>query len=167
MAIHYRTEYPATPERVLSILTDSDFLREHAAELQVLSHEAELQEKNGVWSIYLRLVAPTKDIAAIFRPFVGSEIVMHARREWIADGNGGYGSKLHIEASVKGRPVSVTGSLSLKPTAIGTEFVAEWKTTVSVRFIGGLVRDAIDDLVKESFEDETIVMRRWLAANRK
>lgn len=137
MAIHYRAEYPATPERVLSILTDRDFLKEYAAELQVLSYEAELQEKNGVWSIYLRLVAPTKDIAAIFRPLVGSEIVMHARREWIADGNGGCRSKLHIEAKVKGRPVSISGSLTLKPTTIGTEFVAEGKTRAKVIIIGG------------------------------
>lgn len=167
MANHYRAEYPATPERVLSILTDRDFLREWAAELQFLSHEADVQEKDGVWSIYLRLVASTKDIAPIFRRLVGSEIVMHVRREWIADGNGGYRGKLDIEAKVKGRPVSVSGSLILEPSIVGTEFVAEWKTSAKVKIIGGPVRDAIDDLVEESFEVETIVMQRWLAANRK
>jgi len=163
MAIHYRAEYQATPERVLTILNDRKFLKEYATELQVLSHEANLKKKDGVWSIYLRLVTSTKDVPSIFRGLVGSEVVMHDRREWITDGDGGYKSKLHVEAKVKDRPVSIIGSLTLKPSRVGTEFVAEGKTSVKMGLIGGQVRKAIDDAVELSFGDETIVMRRWLA----
>lgn len=162
MAIYFTAEYSAAPEQVLGILTDTDFLKEYAAELQVLSHESKVREDDGVSSIHLRLIAPTDNIPSIFRGLVGSEIVMNDRREWSADGDGGYVSKLDVKANVKGRPISISGSLTLSPSGIGTQFVAVGQTHVEVRFIGGPVRDAIDEAVTLSFGDETIVMLRWL-----
>lgn len=115
ISFHYTIEYPASPQQVLAFLTDRDFLKEYAVELGTTSHDAELQEEDGVRSIHLRLVAPTDQIPSVFRGLVGSEIVMDDRREWVADGNGGYRGTLHVEANIKGRLATIRGSLTLTP----------------------------------------------------
>jgi hypothetical protein len=162
VAIRYNVEYPAPPQQVWEVLTNKDFPKEYVKELQASSYEAEVKESEGVWSIYLRLVAPTDQIPSIFRGLVGSEIVIDDRREWVADGNGGYRGKLNVEANAKGRKAIIRGSLTLKPSSAGTEFVALGETKFNVPFIGGMARKGIDQLCVASFEDESKVLLRVL-----
>ena len=154
MSFHYTVQYPAPPLKVLGILTDPAFLKEYAVEMGTTSHEADVQEENGVWAIDLHLVSPTDQVPSIFKKFVGSEIETDDRREWVADGEGGYRSKLQVDANIKGRPATIRGSLTLRPSGVGTEFVAHGDASFNVPFIGGLIRDAICELCEACFEDE-------------
>ena len=166
MDIDYKTVYQAKPTEVLDILTDISFLRDYATELGASSHEADVSRSGDSRSVKLRLVAPTDEIAAIFRSLVGPEIIVTDTRNWAPDGAGGYRSPLRVEAIANGRTASVSGSLSLTPDGCSCSFTALADVSLKLRFIGALAKGAVAEIGTGSLEDQTTVLYRWLARMR-
>jgi hypothetical protein len=88
-------------------------------------------------SVTLRLVAPTDEIAALFKSLVGPEITVTDTRSWEPDGAGGYRGPMHVEAIANGRTATISGVLSLTPDGCSTSFTALANVSLKVRLIGG------------------------------
>jgi len=153
--IEYNTVYQAGPTDGLDLFTDLDFLRDYATELGVTSHEADVSRIGDSRSVTLRLVAPTDEVPSIFKSLVGPEITITDRRSWEPDSAGGYRSPLLVEATAKGRTVTISGLLSLIPDGCASSFTALADVSLKVRFIGGLAKGAVAALGTDSMQYQT------------
>ena len=69
---------------------------------------------------------------------------------------------LLVEATAKGRTVTISGLLSLIPDGCASSFTALADVSLKVRFIGGLAKGAVAALGTDSMQYQTKVLYRWL-----
>lgn len=152
------SSYPATPDAVLALLTDEQFLRDRAATLG-----AQVQEVTVAGtSTTTRLAAPTAGIPPVFARFVGSSVAVVERSAWSPDGAGGHRSELDVRAEVFGRVVQVTGERRLVPDPTGTTSTVTGDATVDAPLIGRQAEGAVRELVTVVLRKEDELLRRRL-----
>ena len=157
MAIDFSASYPATPDAVLALLTDEQFLRERAAALG-----AQLQELSVAgMATTIRFAAPTAGIPPVFARFVGSSVSVVERTTWAPDG-GGHRAVLDVGAEVFGRTVRVDGERRLQPADGGTRSTVTGDATVNAPLIGRQAEGAVRELVGVVLKREDEALRRRL-----
>lgn len=158
MPIDIASSYPATPDAVLALLTDEQFLRDRAAALGT-----EVQEVTVAGtSTTARLAVPTAGIPPVFARFVGSSVSVLERSDWTPDGAGGHRTDLDLQAEVFGRTVRVTGERRLVPDAAGTRSTVTGDATVDAPLIGRQAEGAVRELVGVVLRREGELLRRRL-----
>ncbi|MCZ2807570.1 DUF2505 domain-containing protein [Modestobacter sp. VKM Ac-2983] len=159
MPIDSTSTHPATPDAVLALLTDEQFLRDRAAALGAQVHELTV---TGT-STTTRLAAPTEGIPPVFARFVGSSVSVVERSDWTPDGAGGHRTDLDVRAEVFGRTVQVTGERRLVPEGAGTRSTVTGDATVDAPLIGRQAEGAVRELVAVVLRKEDELLRRRLA----
>jgi hypothetical protein len=151
--------YAATPDAVLALLTDEAFLRDRAEALG-----AQLQELTVAGtSTTVRYAAPTAGIPPLFARFVGSSVTVQERTTWVANGDGGHGADLDVQAAVFGRTVRVTGLRRLAPTGSGTRSTVTGEAKVDAPLVGRQAEAAVRELVTVVLRREDELLRQRLA----
>ncbi len=150
--------YPATPDAVLALLTDEQFLRDRAAALGAQVQELTVTGR----STTTRLAAPTAGIPPVFARFVGSSVSVTEHSSWTLDGDGGHRSDLDVQAEVFGRVVQVTGERRLVPDGTGTRSTVTGEATVDAPLIGRQAEGAVRELVGVVLRREDELLRRRL-----
>ncbi|WP_222193322.1 DUF2505 domain-containing protein [Modestobacter italicus] len=158
MAIDTSNTYPATPDAVLALLTDEQFLRDRAAALGAQVQEA---TASGATTT-TRLSAPTTGVPPVFARFVGSSVSVTERSAWTPDGAGGHRSDLDVQSEVFGRPVRVTGERRLVPADGGTRSTVTGDVTVDAPLIGRQAEGAVRELMGVVLRKEDELLRRRL-----
>ena len=159
MAIDISHTYPATPDAVLALLTDEQFLRDRAAALG-----AQVQEATAAGATTTtRLSAPTTGIPPVFARFVGTSVSVSERSAWTPDGAGGHRSDLDVTSEVFGRQVRVTGERRLVPDGEGTRSTVTGDVTVDAPLIGRQAEGAVRELMAVVLRKEDELLRRRLA----
>jgi hypothetical protein len=157
VAIDLSYTYAATPDAVLALLTDEQFLRDRAAALG-----AQVQELTvSGTTTSTRLAAPTAGIPPVFARFVGSSVSVVERTTWVPDGDG-HRAGLDIRAEVFGRTVQVTGERRLTPADGGTRSSVTGDAKVDAPLIGRQAESAVRELVQVVLRREDEVLRRRL-----
>lgn len=158
MPIASTKSYAATPDAVLELLTDEQFLRDRAAALG-----AEVQEVSVAGTrTTTRLAAPTAGIPPVFARFVGSSVSVTERSDWAPDGAGGHRSDLDVRAEVFGRTVQVSGERRLVQDGAGTRSTVTGDATVDAPLIGRQAEGAVRELVTVVLRREDELLRRRL-----
>ena len=159
MAIDLAEDYPATPDAVLAVLTDEQFLRDRA---RALGARLEGVTVEGT-ETSVRLAAPTAGIPPVFARFVGSSVSVVERTSWRPDGDGGHRAVLDVRAEVFGRTVQVTGERRLTPVAGATRSTVTGDAMVDAPLIGRQAESAVRELVAVVLRREDELLRRRLA----
>lgn len=150
--------HPATPDAVLALLTDEQFLRDRAAALGAQVQEVTVTGTRTT----TRLAAPTEGIPPVFARFVGSSVSVVERSDWAPDGAGGHRTDLDVRAEVFGRTVQITGERRLLPEGTGTRSTVTGDATVDAPLIGRQAEGAVRELVAVVLRKEDELLRRRL-----
>ena len=151
--------YPASPDAVLAVLTDEQFLRDRAAALNAQVQEVTVSGH----ATSVRLSAPTAGIPPVFARFVGSAVAVVERAAWVPDGEGGHRSPLDVQSEVFGREVRVTGERRLLPEAGGTRSTVTGDVRVDAPLVGRQAADAVRELMTVVLRREDELLRARLA----
>ena len=159
MPLDSSVSYPASPDAVLAVLTDEQFLRDRAAALN-----AQVQELTVTGhATTTRLSAPTAGIPPVFARFVGSAVAVVERSTWTPDGAGGHRSPLDVQSEVFGREVRVTGERRLRPEAGGTRATVTGDVRVDAPLVGKQAENAVRELMTVVLRKEDELLRARLA----
>ena len=158
MAIDSSTSYPATPDAVLALLTDEQFLRDRAAALGAQLQEVTVEGTTTM----VRLSAPTTGIPPVIARFVGSAVTVVERTVWTPHTSGGHRADLDVRAEVFGRTVQVTGERRLTPADDGTRSTVTGDATVDAPLVGRQAEGAVRELVTVVLRREDELLRRRL-----
>jgi hypothetical protein len=159
VAIDFSASYSATPDAVLALLTDEQFLRDRAA-----AQGAQVQDVTVAGSsTTVRLSAPTAGIPSVFARFVGSSVSVVEHTTWTAAEGGGHRGVLDVRAEVFGRTVRVTGERRLEPTAESTRSTVTGDAKVDAPLIGRQAEGAVRELVSVVLRREDELLHRRLA----
>ena len=157
MPIDSSSSYPATPDAVLALLTDEQFLRDRAAALGAQVQEVAVTGR----STTVRLSAPTAGIPPVFARFVGSSVSVVERTSWVPDGDG-HRTDLDVRAEVFGRTVQVTGERRLVGQDGGTRSTVTGDARVDAPLVGRQAEGAVRELVAVVLRREDELLRRRL-----
>jgi len=152
-------DYPASPDAVLTVLTDEQFLRDRAAALDTQVQEVTVSGS----ATTTRLSAPTAGIPPVFARFVGSAVAVVERSTWTPDGSGGHRSPLDVRSEVFGREVRVTGERRLRPEAGGTRATVTGDVRVDAPLVGRQAENAVRELMTVVLRKEDVLLRSRLA----
>ena len=158
MAIDTTYTWAGTPDAVLALLTDEQFLRDRG---RALGAEVLGVEVSGATTVS-RLAAPTQGIPPMFARFVGSSVAFVETTTWTPDGEGGHRAVLDARAEIFGRSAVVTGERRLVPDGTGTRSTVRADVTVNAPFIGGQAASAVGELVQVVLRREDELVRQRL-----
>ncbi|MFQ1000862.1 DUF2505 domain-containing protein [Modestobacter sp. SSW1-42] len=159
MPIDSTVSYPASPDAVVAVLTDEQFLRDRAAALNAQVQEVTVTGQAST----VRLSAPTAGIPPVFARFVGSSVTVVERSAWVPDGEGGHRSALDVQSEVFGREVRVTGERRLRPEAGGTQATVTGDVRVDAPIVGKQAENAVRELMTVVLRKEDQLLRARLA----
>ena len=164
-ALHYEATYPAAFERVMSVLTDPDFLSAYAKEVGALAHDVAVARGGAGFEVQTRvtMTVPTDGVPAVLKRLVTPTVEIIEVRTWQAADETQCRGVLAVDASARGRSARVRGSLLLSSGSRGaTQFVVDGQSAVDVRLLGELAAALVKDLVGSVIKRQTLVMERWL-----
>ena len=151
--------YPA--EQVYAALTDEEYLRERLAEIggkdaELLSHDADADTVRAV----MRQGIGAEDLPGLVQRFVPQGVVIERTETWTSATDGGYQGT--VEASVRGMPASVAGTMTLTNAADGSEMVTTGEVKVEMRLVGGKIESVIAEQIGQLLSEEAEFTNRWL-----
>ena len=155
MHIDTTVTWPATPDAVLALLTDEQFLRERGAALG-----GQVQNVTVAGTVTATtLSAPTAGVPSVFARFVGNAVTVTERTTWAPDGAGGSRGTLDARAQVFGREVLVAGERRLVPDGAGTRSTVTANVTVDAPLVGAQAAAAVRELVQVVLRREDELLR--------
>ncbi|HSK26716.1 MAG TPA: DUF2505 domain-containing protein [Jiangellales bacterium] len=164
--MHLRTEltYDAPPDEVFAMLTDDEFVARKAQATGALSYVIDITDDTHRVTVELRRVMPPV-VPDYVRRFVGDTVDIDQTDVWEPPVDGT--RKGTFTAKIAGAPVSMTGTLTLRPGAAGHSVeVVEADVKAGVPFIGGKIEKAVGEAVLLAARKEEEVGRDWLAGRR-
>ncbi len=152
MHLSYKHSYPASPDDVVALMANPDFISDVAEHAGATSHDVRIEGRTT--HMEMALAAPS-DI----RKFVGSTINVTERLTWGDPGADGV-RRGTIEFSVAGVPVNVTAAAVLTPTGPSSS-TATYDGDLNVRI--PLVGKKVESLVAPSIDDAFAGLERRAA----
>jgi Protein of unknown function (DUF2505) len=159
--VSHRQQFPAPPERVWSMLTDTEYIETKALRSGSIEVKAEVDAGDGETKIISRRRLPAK-LPSFMKKVVGDEIVINEAQLW-GDASGEGARKGTFVVDFGGQPMAFKGSVSLKPNEGGTEVVTEGQLKASVRFVGSKVEAVAQEWMIKYLQKEEEVAAEWLA----
>lgn len=162
--VEHEADLPAAPGRVLSELTDPDFVRAWA---DALGARVDALEITGTAAgrdrrTALRLGVPTRGIPPLFTRFVGREVAVTDTRVWRPGDGDGAVADVHIRAEIFGRTARIRGSRVLSPEAAGSRLRTTASVDVDAPFVGRQAEAAVAELLRVVLRREGELLRRRL-----
>jgi Protein of unknown function (DUF2505) len=167
-AIHYEASYPASGERVMSLLTDEAFLTAYVKEVGALAYQVGVEHGDGDRASFqvrtrVLMTVPTAGVPAVLKRLVPPTIDLTEVRTWGAPAAGRWRGALAVDASARSRDAKVRADLVLEPTSDGSSrFGVDGDAKVDVPLLGDVAGSLVADLVGSVIKRQTAVMERWL-----
>jgi uncharacterized protein YndB with AHSA1/START domain len=167
-AIHYEATYPAPVERVMSLLTDEEFLTAYAKEVGALAYQVGIERGDGdptTFQVRTRVLmtVPTAGVPAVLKRLVPPTIDLTEVRTWDAPVDGRWRGALAVDASARSREAKVRAGLVLESGADGSSrFGVDGVAKVDVPLLGDMAGSLVADLVGSVIKRQSAVMERWL-----
>ena len=161
MPVQHSASYPADPDRVLAVLTEEGFLREHAAGLGAEVTGLRVTRDGETVRTALDLLTSTRGIPSLFQRFVGGQVAVTDVRTWRPDGAGGWLGELDVSAQIMGRTAAVRGSTTLTASGDGTAAATTATASVDAPVVGRQAEAGVGELAQIVLRRETeSVLRR-------
>lgn len=155
MQLTYKHTYNGTPEQVVALMRNKDFIIDVAKHAGATSHDVQID--GNVTQLRMSLPVPG-DVAK----FVGKDVDLSQRFEWAepaADGT----STGQVNVSVKGLPVTVEATAVLRPTGAATTGEYSGDLRVKIPLVGGKVEKMVAPFIEQAFAGIERRAQEWLA----
>lgn len=155
MQLSFRHSYDGTPEKVVALFRNPDFIADVASHSGARNPRVEVTD--SVTRLVMTLDSPPDVPVVGGRPF---DISMSFA--WGTPGPNG--SILgDVDVDVKGLPVTVKAECNLRPTASGSEGDYRGDLNVRIPLMGGKVEQKVAPFITEAFAGIERRARDWLA----
>ena len=156
--VHEEWRYEgATLEQVYAMLADPAF-RERVCDAQgVVRHDVETEREGDRLKVTVDQVQPTDSLPGFARKFVGEEINIVQREDWLSPAKG------EIEVVIPGKPGEMTGTAHLTEDPSGVTETVNLQIRVGIPMVGGKVEGLIGDLLSKALRTESRVGKEYLA----
>ena len=162
--IAYAASYAADVATVFPILTAQRFLEDCAREIGADSWKVAVTLPPPALVTQVDVRAPTGNIPAAFRRFVGHHVDISEKRTWNSPASdGSHRGTLTARAVVGGRAAFVRGTLMLEPVADAARFTVNADIHVWLGLLSQLASAKLRELLTSVLNDQTTVLNRWLA----
>jgi hypothetical protein len=149
--------YSSTPEQVFAMLTSENYARTRAEHTGALSVEVLRTEVDDAVTLEVVRQLPA-EVPGFARSFVGDSIGVTEVQVWPTP----FGPPATFTATFTA-PMSVTGTITVTPTADGCRVDTEGEVRASVPLVGG----KLEGLAREQFERylnaELAIAEEWLS----
>ncbi|MCC2592797.1 DUF2505 domain-containing protein [Tessaracoccus sp. OS52] len=155
MQLTYHHTYNGTPEQVVALMRNKDFIADVAKHAGATSHEVTVEGT----VVTLRMSLPVPGEVA---RFVGKDVNMVQRFEWgspQADGT----SRGNVDVDVKGMPINVAAVAVLKPLGEATAGDYSGDLNVKLPLVGGKVEKMVAPFIEKAFAGIERRAQEWLA----
>jgi hypothetical protein len=154
--------YAADPATTFAMLLDHGFQEEVCRATGAVSHEVSVDEAGGGATIRTSRELPTDDFPDFIKTFVGDTVHVVRVDQWAAAAADGSRDGT-IVVEIKGAPVRLDGSITLRPDGPGTAESVQGDLKASVPLLGGKVERAVEPSIRSAVAKEEEVGGRWLA----
>ncbi len=159
MKFNHEMTYDSAPEQVYAMIIDPKF-RERVCEAQ---HAAEctvtIDGDDAVRSVVVDQKRPSDGIPSAAQKFVGDQIHIRQSESWSGTTDAG------LEVTIPGKPVQLTGGITLRENGGGTVQTVSGDIKVSIPLVGGKLEKMIGDLLGSALRAEARVAKSWLEEN--
>lgn len=155
MQLTYEHTYNGTPEQVVALMQNEEFITDVAQHAGATSHDVRVE--GNVTQLRMSLPVPA-DVAK----FVGKDVDLTQRFDWsepAADGS----STGKVDVTVKGFPVSVDANAVLRPAGEVTSGHYTGDLRVRIPLVGGKVEKMIAPFIEQAFAGIERRAQEWLA----
>lgn len=162
MKITKTVEYAATPEEVFAVLAHAEFQEAKCAATGATHYGATVEDEGDRTLINTDRTLPSSELPDFVRSLAGDHLRVHERQVWgpaEADGSR-HGT---VDMHVAGFPLTLKGTLSLTPDAVGTLQVIDTEVKAKVPLIGGKVEQAAARPIEHAIVVEQRTTQEWLA----
>lgn len=155
MQLNYRHKYNGTPEQVVALMRNKEFISDVARHAGATSHDVSFE--GDVTKLRMTLPVPG-DLAR----FVGGSVDLTQYFSWgepAADGV----RRGSVDVDVKGLPVAVAAKATLRPVGDATEGDYAGDLNVKLPLVGGKVEKMVAPFIAEAFGGIERRAQDWLA----
>jgi hypothetical protein len=165
ITVHLTAEahYDAEPAAVLEMLTDVDFQEQLLTRTGALARQVEVTRDSAGCLVRTVRELPAHGVPEPFRALVGRTVRMLQSVRWTSAAPGTYSAEILV--SLDGVPVSLTGTIRLRPYGVAgavEELTGELRAKIPI--LGGRVERSIEPLLRSGLRAEESLGHDWLAA---
>ena len=157
--ISTQIEFPANPKRTAEMFCTESYLKLKCSEH---AHSAFSVKTDGS-TAEVTCERTFNDIPDTFKTFVGSELTLIEFQSWNVNDEGFHCCDVSI--TVREKPVSITGTITLEPHGSGTRLNLDGVVKVGIPLFGGMIEGLVRDHVNEILQDEQAIGLQWLSEN--
>lgn len=155
MQLTYHHTYNGTPEQVVALMQNEEFISDVAQHAGATSHDVAIE--GDITKLRMTLPVPG-DVAK----FVGGTVDLTQTFDWSGpQADGSYLGKVDVD--VKGFPITVAATAALRPTAGGTAGEYSGDLKVRIPLVGGKVEKMVAPFIKQAFEGIERRAQDWLS----
>ena len=162
MKIAKTIEYAATPEEVFAVLSDAKFQEAKCAATAAIKYSASVKTVGDRTIITTERILPSDDLPDFAKSMVGETLKVTETQDWgpASDDGSRQGT---VEMAVAGAPISLKGTLSMRPGGPGTVEQLDSELKAKVPLIGGKIEKAAAPPIEQAIEIEGKTAANWLA----
>ena len=162
MKVTAQISYAADPATTFAMLLDPAFQEAVCRATGAVDHEVSVDEAAGGATIRTSRKLPTDDFPDFIKTFVGDTVNVLRVDQWgAAAADGSRDGTIVVE--IKGAPVRLDGTITLRPAGTGSAESVEGNLKASVPLLGGKVEKAVEPSIRAAVATEEKVGVRWLA----
>lgn len=161
MKIATTIDYAATPQEVFAVLSDAKFQEAKCAATAAIRHSASVKTVGDRTVITTERVLPSDDLPDFARSMVGETLKVTETQDWgpASDDGSRQGT---VEMGVAGAPISLKGTLTLRPDGDGTVETLDAELKAKVPLVGGKIEKAAAPPIEEAIAIEHQTAVEWL-----
>jgi Protein of unknown function (DUF2505) len=153
--------FPASPDEVVAMLRDPDYVRLRAARTGGSDITVDVRDEGDAVVITSERTLPTDRFPAIARKLVGEGLRIRQVDRWRPAGDGSWVGASEVRAVAA--PARVSGRMAMTANGAGSRETVEATVTASVPFVGGKLEQLMTDQVLKALKTEERVAAQWLA----
>jgi hypothetical protein len=154
--------FAADPAATFAVLADQGFQEEVCRATGSVGTEVSVEQSADGATIRTSRELPTADFPDFVKKFVGDTVHVVRVDSWgPAAADGARDGTITVE--IKGAPVRLTGTITLRADGAGTVEDVEGDLKASVPLVGGKIEKAVAPSIRGAVAKEQEVGARWLA----
>jgi Protein of unknown function (DUF2505) len=154
--------YAADPATTFAMLLDHGFQEQVCRETGARAFDVSVEQAGDGGTVRTTRELPTDEFPDFVRTFVGDTVQVVRVDTWgaaAADGS----RRGSIVVEIKGAPVRLEGSITLRPEGAATVEDVSGDLKASVPLVGGRIEKAVEPPIRAAVAKEEQVGARWLA----
>ena len=162
MKIAKTIDYAATPDEVFAVLSDARFQEAKCKATAAIKYNASVKTVGDRTVITTERILPSDDLPDFARSMVGETLKVTETQDWgpASDDGSRQGT---VEMNVAGAPISLKGTLGLKPGGSGTIETLDSDLKAKIPLIGGKIEKAAAPPIEQAIDIEGETAAQWLA----